>query len=170
MFCPVCKGEYRSGFYRCADCNVELVAALPAPPALSNPQGDLRGEEPAVLCQEDDPAILTAIISALNEAHLHYYDCPIQGFEVHGSPSFPAGLSLGRSYEIRVLKSDLQTAQRILQKVLDEVDELPRADPEEYLGKEQIPEEREVPEDWNPERAVAEIWSGEDVSMGQFLS
>ena len=29
MFCPECKAEYRAGFTRCADCDVELVAALP---------------------------------------------------------------------------------------------------------------------------------------------
>ena len=32
-FCPRCKSEYRPGFSRCADCDVELVAALPTPQA-----------------------------------------------------------------------------------------------------------------------------------------
>src|ERR1700688_124213 len=26
MFCPECKAEYRAGFTRCADCDVDLVA------------------------------------------------------------------------------------------------------------------------------------------------
>jgi hypothetical protein len=30
MFCPVCKVEYRSGFTRCADCDVDLVQELQA--------------------------------------------------------------------------------------------------------------------------------------------
>jgi hypothetical protein len=30
MFCPQCKAEYRQGFTRCADCDVELVHDLPA--------------------------------------------------------------------------------------------------------------------------------------------
>jgi len=30
MFCPQCKAEYRPGFTRCADCDVELVHELPA--------------------------------------------------------------------------------------------------------------------------------------------
>jgi hypothetical protein len=30
MFCPVCRVEYRSGFTRCADCDVDLVQELPA--------------------------------------------------------------------------------------------------------------------------------------------
>ena len=32
MFCPVCKVEYRSGFSRCTDCDVDLVQELPAEP------------------------------------------------------------------------------------------------------------------------------------------
>jgi hypothetical protein len=30
MYCPECRGEYRSGFTRCNDCNVPLVETLPA--------------------------------------------------------------------------------------------------------------------------------------------
>jgi len=29
MFCPQCKAEYRAGFIRCSDCDVELVDHLP---------------------------------------------------------------------------------------------------------------------------------------------
>ena len=28
MFCPKCKTEYREGFTRCADCEVDLIAEL----------------------------------------------------------------------------------------------------------------------------------------------
>ena len=30
MFCPQCKAEYRAGFTKCSDCDVELVKQLPA--------------------------------------------------------------------------------------------------------------------------------------------
>jgi hypothetical protein len=30
MFCPNCRTEYRAGFTKCADCDVDLVATLPA--------------------------------------------------------------------------------------------------------------------------------------------
>ena len=30
MFCPVCKGEFRPGFTRCGDCDVDLVEDLSA--------------------------------------------------------------------------------------------------------------------------------------------
>jgi hypothetical protein len=29
MICPQCKSEYRAGFTRCSDCNVDLVDQLP---------------------------------------------------------------------------------------------------------------------------------------------
>ena len=29
MFCPKCKAEYRIGFIRCSDCDIELVDHLP---------------------------------------------------------------------------------------------------------------------------------------------
>lgn len=33
MFCPSCGDEYREGFMRCVDCEADLVAEAPAPPA-----------------------------------------------------------------------------------------------------------------------------------------
>jgi Putative prokaryotic signal transducing protein len=30
MYCPICRSEYRAGFTRCNDCDVALVAELPA--------------------------------------------------------------------------------------------------------------------------------------------
>lgn len=32
MFCPQCKAEYREGFYRCSDCDIDLVDSLPPEP------------------------------------------------------------------------------------------------------------------------------------------
>ena len=42
MFCPRCKAEYRRGFTRCSDCDVELVDQLPPDPPLNvEPQAEL---------------------------------------------------------------------------------------------------------------------------------
>ena len=40
MFCPKCKAEYREGFYRCADCDIDLVYELPMPSSDEPPSRD----------------------------------------------------------------------------------------------------------------------------------
>jgi hypothetical protein len=45
MFCPRCKAEYRQGFTRCADCDVELVDQLPAAPAPEPHESVWTGED-----------------------------------------------------------------------------------------------------------------------------
>lgn len=40
MFCPKCRAEYRSGFTRCSDCQIELVEELP-PANLQDPEVDV---------------------------------------------------------------------------------------------------------------------------------
>jgi len=40
VFCPECKAEYRVGFVRCSDCDVDLVDHLPVdPPVVDVPTG-----------------------------------------------------------------------------------------------------------------------------------
>ena len=43
-FCPKCRAEYREGFTRCSDCDVELVDELP-------PEEEMADEEPSDLVQ-----------------------------------------------------------------------------------------------------------------------
>lgn len=42
MFCPECKAEYRPGFTRCADCDMDLVANLPEANPESSDRSNLR--------------------------------------------------------------------------------------------------------------------------------
>ncbi len=32
MYCPICRAEYREGFYECTDCDTDLVEELPPLP------------------------------------------------------------------------------------------------------------------------------------------
>lgn len=41
MFCPKCKAEYREGFSRCADCDVDLIPKLSPEPEQSEEYVDL---------------------------------------------------------------------------------------------------------------------------------
>ena len=72
--CPRCGAEYRAGFDRCADCNVELVAG-PAPRDRAEAPGEWLAKPPehpdvATLCRlpfED----ATLLVGALRDAGIH---------------------------------------------------------------------------------------------------
>jgi hypothetical protein len=36
MICPQCKAQYRDGFYKCADCGIDLIPALPPEPGMES--------------------------------------------------------------------------------------------------------------------------------------
>lgn len=44
-FCPRCRSEYREGFSRCADCDLDLVAERPPAPSLEGWVEIFRGTE-----------------------------------------------------------------------------------------------------------------------------
>ncbi|MGB7284368.1 MAG: hypothetical protein WBE13_19035 [Candidatus Acidiferrum sp.] len=70
MFCPVCKAEYRQGFTRCADCDVELVYELPAaalvPHAAAAP-GDSEEDPFCSFWTGDDPRIHAELVELLEK-------------------------------------------------------------------------------------------------------
>jgi len=70
MFCPVCKAEYRPGFTRCADCDVELVWELPAAAMLRHADAEPGDDEEDPFCsfwKGDDPRILAELCELLDK-------------------------------------------------------------------------------------------------------
>jgi hypothetical protein len=69
MYCPQCKAEYRPGFTRCADCDVDLVYEPPASASGSSETGR-RGENPddpfCSFWRGDDPRIHAELCELLN--------------------------------------------------------------------------------------------------------
>ena len=65
MFCPKCGVEYRAGFKRCSDCNVDLVETRPA-----HPRGEHAGSHdvPVAVWRGDDPVAFSAVLAALEGA------------------------------------------------------------------------------------------------------
>jgi hypothetical protein len=63
MFCPACGGEYREGFTRCDDCDVDLVETLPASRVEHAEPGGLE-----TIFATGDPVVLLTAKSLLEEA------------------------------------------------------------------------------------------------------
>ena len=60
MFCPKCKSEYREGFYKCADCGVDLVGA--PPPEQTDDLGDVEFVEVYSTYQQGDIAFIKSVL------------------------------------------------------------------------------------------------------------
>ena len=66
MFCPNCKAEYRPGFTRCSDCDVDLVDFLPKEIKINNNknENEIPDEIPAGL--NTDELALVPVLSIYN--------------------------------------------------------------------------------------------------------
>lgn len=109
MFCPTCKAEYREGFTRCADCDVDLV---------SKPENQIEdeAEEIAVLLwQGEDPVAFSAVTSALRDAQIPFDETFGQD---QMSRPFPTAIHSSRQFEVRVLQKDLPAAQETIREFL----------------------------------------------------
>jgi hypothetical protein len=166
MFCPNCKAEYRSGFTRCADCEVQLVYELRKEPA---PDGGEAGDLQPVW-QGNDQDGCVCLCLALKKAGIPY--------EVSQSAeSRSAQMQVDWKYEIAVSSSELERARKILG-----LEAYPEEDEREELDGEDKGEDEdegggawefpavdhagvEGPKSdsylrmWYPEDATVEIWS-----------
>lgn len=70
MFCPNCKSEYRPGFTKCADCGVDLVAALPAGANTVDSNIPRSDEGLELLWSGVSEALTDQIDAALEAAHI----------------------------------------------------------------------------------------------------
>src|SRR5436305_14843368 len=73
MFCPSCRSEYRPGFARCNDCDVDLVWELP-----KDPHADLRLVS---VFESSDPSLVAVVQSLLDDAQI---PCDIRNPRAHG--------------------------------------------------------------------------------------
>jgi hypothetical protein len=112
LFCPNCKLEYRAGFTRCADCDVDLVAALPkAADAQEVGVHDLRS--PSVLRRGVSVSDAAVIRDALRAAGIRF-NTRRASAEIVADGS--------ASYEFWVNAEDRPNAQSVLESALEAAD------------------------------------------------
>lgn len=171
MFCPICKAEYRDGFSRCADCDVELVHELPAHaivPAHSPEQPAGSDEDPfCSFWQGDDPRIHAELCELLTNEKIPHKTVRRADHLFHIF-SYPA-------FEIGIPFSMFDRAENIIQDAYggdETVDPashlLPGDSSHDSLGE---PDTRPGPtrRPADLDDAQTEIWSGEDPDLAEFI-
>ena len=184
MFCPECKAEYRQGFTRCADCDVELVYALPQDSeqqAADERGGEFAGEDRdrKLIWKGNDESECVALCRLLMKA-----DIPYKVAQVPVAAQFK--MRVKWRYEIGVPYADSQLAKDLLGIEgefadtcydPDGKDKPEEANDGDELRVDDTPPDAEVRSDsylkhWYPEDATVEIWSqdGDDISGGVALA
>jgi len=124
LFCPNCKLEYRAGFTRCADCDVDLVAALPkAAEAQEVGVHDLRS--PSILRRGVSVSDAAVIRDALRAAGIRF-NTRRASAEIVADGS--------ASYEFWVNNEDRPNAQTVLESALEAADGEPLDSPRVLWG------------------------------------
>jgi membrane protease YdiL (CAAX protease family) len=163
MFCPQCGDEFREGFHRCPDCEVDLVEELgPEPVADAESTAD---DEPMVeLGVTSDRLLLAVLKSTLEDAGIPYV---LQGEESLALlPTLSSGGGTPRGFDVRVLvrQADLEAASVLVDSVADVAGDS-EDDGEPPPGEEAVPEDEQgfsVPTSWfelATVLAVACLWS-----------
>jgi len=181
MICPECKAEYRPGFTRCADCDVELVSEQ-AEEASSSPFGAAEPGDPnedpyCSFWKGDDPRIHADLCEVLDEAGIPH-NTVFRRDHLFNLNNFPA-------YQIGVPFSLFEKAENVVKEAFGSTEdqavkllEAPRNSEKGSDGAWKMPatltpeEAENIPGppnageegDWYPEDADAQVWVGENVA------
>ncbi len=165
MFCPNCGVEYRPGFTRCNDCEVDLVHELPS--GERGAESEAEGSSEAsleLLWRGTQGGVYNVIAGALEDAGLHY-----------NRETLDARLTFSSGYaplEIWVPAAELNAARAVLEDTLTQIAQpIPVAAAPLTAGEENE-SFGEMPagvQDPYPEDATAEVWTGKDSTLAEFL-
>jgi hypothetical protein len=170
MFCPNCEAEYRPGFTRCSDCDVALVERLEETKVHSN-KPELSGT-PELLWTGTDARMRYAIIEALEASKTLYHERNDKlGAFRNWSEDVYAIFTRARDH--RAANAALEAAARHRETAPEETDDEPgdsvSSAPEPQAAEDDddlsdVPPDY-VPEDFDPDEATVEVWSGQDPTI-----
>ncbi|MGA2810576.1 MAG: hypothetical protein ABSG16_04200 [Candidatus Acidiferrum sp.] len=193
MICPKCHAEYREGFIVCTDCSVKLVRQVPRPPVPAAPPSTFQdsrddesvGEAPAdedpfcAFWQGEDSRVHAELCAVLEEAGIPVKTVRREDhlFRLSATSALKIGVpfSLYEKAEAAVQQAfggseELAETERLL-----EAPEETRDDPRAWGPGAHDPEGDQRarahfdPRHFSPEEATAEVWSGTDSHLAEFL-
>lgn len=115
MFCPSCHAEFRPGFSRCRDCEVDLVDELPSAGADAESGGDRLEPLPPI----EHPALLGDWLERLEAARIPYVVTAGTALALaEGEPLIDPATPDGWSARVQVLAARRAEAERLLREAL----------------------------------------------------
>jgi hypothetical protein len=174
MFCPQCKAEYRQGFTRCADCEVELVDEMPAGAIVAAEAAEAGGPADDPFCsfwKGDDPRLHLEICQLLDQEGIAH--------KTVRREERLFSFSNKQAFQIGVPYSQFERAEAVVQKAYGSGDD--EAVPE---ATEEEPSPLALPEStgpdllgkfagtghWYPEDASVEVWSSAYLHPGEIVA
>jgi hypothetical protein len=163
MICPQCKAEYRQGFTVCADCEVDLVHSVPG--AEEGASNRMTGGTLVPFWVGEDLALHTTLLEELEAAGIRYFDEPMGVYPgVRRGDHFPIQPMTRFGYQVAVLSSDLPSAGKILERLVNQEQQ----DIDLPVNEEKQGETTERLTDPG-EKTIREIWVGQDERLAAFL-
>lgn len=170
MFCPVCKAEYRQGFTRCADCDVDLVYELPAAaivPVEPVDPGDPDEDPFCSFWKGDDPRLHAELCELLSEQGIRQRTVRRQDHLFNWNTK--------SAFEIGVPFSQFNKAEAAVKDAYSGGSEAGSEGAPAPLELPEFIEQRESravwePGNWYPEEATTEVWADEFPEMATLLA
>jgi hypothetical protein len=170
MFCPNCKTEYRPGFSTCSDCGASLVEKL-APKEPDRPARNTTG--PELLWTGTNPAIRSAILGALDDAEIAHHESkrevgPLPGLQ---QPVYAIFIPVEQGEAARAAKEKgLAQFQAGITEIDDESSRRESSsDSSDEMHEEETVADDVVSENYRPDDATQEVWTGTDVELKDML-
>jgi len=184
MFCPQCNAQYRPGYYRCADCGVDLVHDPPHFALAGKPPvepGDPNEDPFCSFWRGQDARVLAELCELLDEAsipHKTIYRAD-HLFNLNNVPTYEVGIPFSLFGKAEKLieetygTADMDDigAQELAGQVVERA-EKPRSLPENVaISREDLPGPPTGTEgtDWYPEDATDAVWSTDSSESSDFL-
>ncbi|HXX19809.1 MAG TPA: hypothetical protein VEJ46_10430 [Candidatus Acidoferrum sp.] len=195
MFCPACRTEYRPGFTKCADCGVDLVSNFRADSPATDENVITNSEGLELLWSGLNKPLSNRIDYALNTAHI-FHKVTDKGLGL--LPTYPGSVAFvwidpkDRAAARAILEKVLDKPETVDSQFQDELmAESARVNPlgldrrvynrvpdqagdeteDDFAESEDSgePTPNDIVEDFDPDDATVEVWSGEDHEMAEYL-